>query len=167
MRIGDLLTPRPARTFADLARVLTDLRNRVSTCSTNVTAVLTDTAHILRHLHDYKEMFMVTKQEILDQLADVKTVLGETAKDVGRVADKLDQAVANGDLSEVAAAVAELKQMAEGIDARAEQSDPEQPADPAEPVGEQPAGEVDGGTGPDSGSDSGQPGGGDEPEQQF
>jgi hypothetical protein len=82
-----------------------------------------------------KEQIMATKDEILTQIADVKTVLVETGKDVGRVADKLDQAVANGNLTEVAAAVAELKSIAQGIDDRAETSDPEQtaPAEPANP----------------------------------
>jgi hypothetical protein len=89
-----------------------------------------------------KETLMATKDEILTQIADVKTLLVETGKDVSRVADKLDQAVANGNLTEVADAVAELKSIAQGIDDRAEASDPEQtttPGDetPAEP--EQPA----------------------------
>ncbi len=81
------------------------------------------------------ECLMATKDEILAQIADVKTVLVETGKDVGRVADKLDQAVANGNLTEVADAVAELKTIAQGIDDRAEASDPEvtEPVEPANP----------------------------------
>ncbi len=85
------------------------------------------------------ETLMATKDEILAQIADVKAVLLETGKDVNRVADKLDAAVANGNLTEVADAVAELKSIAQGIDDRAEASDPETtetPADetPAEPT---------------------------------
>ncbi len=76
---------------------------------------------------------MATKDEVLAQIADVKNLLVETGKDVNRVADKLDQAVAAGDLSEVSAAVAELHQIAQGIDDRAEASDPEQSAEPDEP----------------------------------
>jgi hypothetical protein len=88
-----------------------------------------------------KETLMATKDEILAQIADVKTVLVETGKDVGRVADKLDQAVANGNLTEVADAVAELKTIAQGIDDRAEASDPEQaaPVEPEAPADETPA----------------------------
>ena len=82
-----------------------------------------------------KEQIMVTKDEILTDLADVKNILVETGKDVNRVADKLDEAVENGNLTEVAAAVAELKTIAQAIDDRAEASDPEQttPAEPTEP----------------------------------
>ncbi|GAA2346831.1 hypothetical protein [Dactylosporangium salmoneum] len=82
-----------------------------------------------------KEQIMTSKDEVLAQIADVKTLLVETGKDVSRVADKLDQALANNDLTAVSEAVAELKTIAQGIDDRAEASDPEQPAtgEPAEP----------------------------------
>lgn len=71
------------------------------------------------------ECLMTAQDDVLAQIAAVKTVLTETKKDVGRVADKLDAAVASGDLSAVSAAVAELKDIAQGIDDRAEASDPE------------------------------------------
>lgn len=90
-----------------------------------------------RQLRTLKEQTMASKQEVLDALADVKNLLVETSKDVTRVADKLDQAVTNNDLTDVQAAVAELRSLAQGIDARAEQSDPEpatQPEQPAEPT---------------------------------
>lgn len=86
-----------------------------------------------------KEQIMATKDEILADIADVKNILVETGKDVSRVADKLDTAVANGNLTEVADAVAELKQIAQGIDDRAEASDPEQTTTPADETPAEPA----------------------------
>ncbi len=79
---------------------------------------------------------MVTKDELKTQIGEVKTILTEARKDVNRVADKLDQAAANGDLTGVSAAVQELRELAQGIGDRAEQSDPETPApvEPAEPA---------------------------------
>ncbi len=82
---------------------------------------------VIRRLDQLKEIIVTTKQELLDAIADVKNVLVETGKDVARVADKLDAAVANGDLTDVAAAVAELRALAQSVDERAEASDPEQP----------------------------------------
>lgn len=83
---------------------------------------------------------MVTKDELKAQIGEVKTILTETQKDVDRVATKLEQAVANNDLSDVAAAVQELRTLAQNVGDRAEQADPEQPATPAEPDNPQPAG---------------------------
>lgn len=93
--------------------------------------------HIIRDLHAAKEAIVTSKEEVLAQIADVRNLLVETGEDVRRVADKLDAAVAAGDLSDVSAAVAELRGLAQGIDDRAEQSDPEQVDsgdEPTEPV---------------------------------
>ncbi len=102
--------------------------------------IAADVAHVLRHQHELKEALVVTKDELKTQIADVKTVLTEARKDVNRVADRLDQAVANNDLSDVSAAVQELRELAQGIGDRAEQSDPEQPAQPEQPVVTEPVG---------------------------
>lgn len=87
--------------------------------------------HIVKDLHALKEQVMATKDEVLAQIADVKTLLGEVRKDVGRVADKLDEAVANSNLDDVAAAVADLRGVVQDIDDRAETASPE-PAAPVE-----------------------------------
>jgi hypothetical protein len=77
-----------------------------------------------------ERLIMTAQDDVLAQIADVKTLLVETGKDVTRVADKLDAAIASGDLTAVSAAVAELKTIAQGIDDRAEASDPELPVEP-------------------------------------
>lgn len=96
--------------------------------------ILDRLARVEHRQHELKEQTMATKDEILAQIADVKTTLVETGKDVARIADKLDVAAANGDLTAVSDAVAELKSLAQGIDDRAEASDPEAPAEPEQPV---------------------------------
>ncbi len=68
---------------------------------------------------------MASKDEILAQIADVRTLLDEVRKDVGRVADRLDEAVANNNLDDVSAAVADLRGVVQAIDDRAEAAAPE------------------------------------------
>lgn len=109
-----------------------------SRIETTLRRIAVDQQHLLRHAHETREILMVTKDELKTQIGEVKTILVEAQKDVGRVADKLDQAVANGNLDDVSAAVAELRGLAQGIGDRAEQSDPEQPATPTEPTDENP-----------------------------
>lgn len=99
-----------------------------------------------------KEIIMTTKDEILAELADTKTVAEETRKDTERLASgftvvsgqlkdvqaKLDAAIANGDLSAVSAAVADLKVSIQDTDDLVESASPEatpQPAQPQTPAG--------------------------------
>lgn len=97
---------------------------------TTIRRIAVDVAHLLRHVHELKEIVMVTKDELKTQIGEVKTILVEAQKDVGRVADKLDQAVEAGNLDDVSAAVTELRTLAQGIGDRAEQADPETPVEP-------------------------------------
>jgi hypothetical protein len=92
--------------------------------------------HIHRTVHRLEEQQMTTKDEILAQLGGVKTTLVETKKDLGRVAEDLRTALANNDLSAIAASVDELQNLATGIDADAEAASPEPTMEPAP---EQPA----------------------------
>lgn len=83
-----------------------------------------------------QEQHVATKDEILAQIGEVRNLLVETQKDVGRVADKLDEAMAGGDLAAVGEAIADLRGIAQTINDRAEQSSPEAvaPDEPTEPV---------------------------------
>lgn len=92
---------------------------------------------IHRHLHELKENIVSSKQEVLAELGEVKTILVEAGKDVNRVADKLDAAVAAGNLDEVSAAVDELRTLATSVGERAEAADPEpvvEEPSPEEPI---------------------------------
>jgi hypothetical protein len=89
--------------------------------------------HILRHVHEMKEQAMADKAEVLAQIADVKTLVVELTKDVGRAIDKLDEAVANQNFDEVSTAVADLRTAIQDVDARVEAAAPE-PATPEQPT---------------------------------
>jgi len=78
------------------------------------------------------ERLMATKDAILAQIAEVKALLVETGKDVDRIADKLDEAANDGDLTAVAEAVTELHSLAQGINDRAEAADPEPAPEPGD-----------------------------------
>lgn len=93
--------------------------------------IAADVAHALRHQHELREILVSTKQEILDSVREVNGILVEARKDVGRVIDKLDEAVANGNLDDVAAAVNELRPVAQAIGDAAEKAVPESPVEPA------------------------------------
>ncbi len=92
--------------------------------------------HIVKDLHALKEQVMADKAEVLAQIADVKTLVAELKKDVERVADRLDEAVANSNLDEVSAAVADLRTAVQDIDERAEAAAPEDTTPADQPVDE-------------------------------
>jgi hypothetical protein len=112
-----------------------------SRIETTLRRIAADVAHVLRHQHELREILVSTKQEILDSVREVNGILVEARKDVGRVIDKLDEAVANGNLDDVAAAVNELRPVAQAIGDAAEKAAPEAPVEPTpapenpEPVG--------------------------------
>lgn len=90
--------------------------------------------HLHKHIHALMEEIVSSKQEVLDALAGVKATLVETGKDVTRVIGKLDEAIANGNLDDIAAAVNELRPLAQSIDDAAEAAVPEPTAEPTEPA---------------------------------
>lgn len=89
--------------------------------------------HVLRHVHELQETIVTTKQELLGQLGEVKSLAVETFKDVGRLVDKLDEALAAGNLDDVAAATGELRTLVQDVNDRVEAAAPEPPAEPEEP----------------------------------
>lgn len=72
---------------------------------------------------------MATKEEVLASIADVKVSLTELSSDVQRIIADLETAIANNDLTAVAAAVADLKSTVTTIDDAVETASPE----PTEP----------------------------------
>ncbi len=129
--------PQPQPIPPDLIHILAALRQDVADIADAVTGLRDGLAHLHRGIHHLRGDIMATKDEVLAQIADVKAVLVETGKDVGRVADKLDQAVADNDLTAVSAAVDELRGMAQAIDDRAEASVPEPTTDDSAPTSPQ------------------------------
>ncbi len=96
-----------------------------------VIAVGKGVAHIVKDLHELKEQIVSDKAEVLAQIADLKTLVVELTEDVGRVADRLDEAVAANNLDEVSAAVADLRDLVQAADDRAEAAAPEPVEEPA------------------------------------
>ncbi len=87
--------------------------------------------HIVKELHELKEQAMSDKAEVLAQVADVKALVVELTKDVGRVLDRLDAAIAAGNMDEVSAAVADLRSAVQDVDDRVEAAAPEPVEEPA------------------------------------
>lgn len=81
-------------------------------------------------INELKELIMVTKDELLTQLDEVKALATETASDVTRVLEALEAAVANADLTAVATSVSELRSIVEGADAALEAAVPETEPEP-------------------------------------
>ncbi len=94
--------------------------------------------HIVKDLHELKEQAMSDKAEVLAQIADLKTLVVELSKDVGRVADRLDEAVAANNLDDVTAAVSDLRGLVQAADDRAEAAAPEPVEEPAAGEGGEP-----------------------------
>ena len=81
-------------------------------------------------INELKDLIMVTKDELMTQIDEVKALAAETASDVTRVLEALEVAVANNDLTAVAANVAELRTIVEGADAALEEAVPETEPEP-------------------------------------
>jgi len=79
-------------------------------------------------------LLMATKEEVLASIADVKTALVELQSDVQRIITDLETAIANNDLTAVAAAVEDLKATVTTIDEAVETASPEPTEPPVEPT---------------------------------
>ncbi len=139
VQIGDFLPPR--RPLADLARVLTDVRNRVAACVVNVGAVLSDTAHILRHVHELKETLMADFSALNAKLDENAQAITEAVARVDADVQALRDEVArlqldSDDQAQVDAAVAKVQASIDTLKAVDPVRDVEEPADiePTEPT---------------------------------
>lgn len=83
--------------------------------------------------NELRELIVTTKQELLDEVASLKELVVETNDDIARVLEKLDQALADNDMTEVATAVAELRTLVQAGDDALEAADPEVVEPPVEP----------------------------------
>ncbi len=133
VQISDFLPPR--RPLADLARVLTDVRNRVAACVSNVGAVLGDTAHILRHVHELKEITVARFDELNRVLDEQATAITDAVARVDQdVQDLKDQIAAlqldTEDQAQVDAAVAKVQQSIDTLKAVDPVRDIEEPTEP-------------------------------------
>ncbi len=131
--IGDFLPPR--RPLADLARVLTDVRNRVGVCVTNMGALLGDTAHILRHVHEMKEITVARFDELNRVLDEQATAITDAVARVDAdVQDLKDQIAAvqldSDDQAQVDAAVAKVQASIDTLKAVDPVRDIEEPTEP-------------------------------------
>lgn len=138
MRLTDLLRPTP-RPFADLARVLTDVRNRVATLATNTRALLQDTAHTIRHLHELKELIVANFADLNAALDAHNTALqGAVVRvndDVQALKDQISRLeLDTDDQAQVDAAVARVQSAVDALNA----VDPVTADVPVEPTPEQP-----------------------------
>jgi outer membrane murein-binding lipoprotein Lpp len=79
---------------------------------------------------ELKEIIVTTKDELLAEVASLKDLVTETNDDIARVLAKLDEALANEDLTEVATAVGELRSLVQEGDDALEAADPETPPAP-------------------------------------
>ncbi len=82
---------------------------------------------------------MATKEEVLASIDGVKTSLVELSSDVQRVIDALNEAIAAGDLTAIAAGVAELQTIVTAVDDAVEAVSPEPTEPPVEPTPTEPA----------------------------
>lgn len=94
-------------------------------------------AHVYVSAEDpeLKEILVATKEEILAQLVTLGDTLTEIGSDVARIAADLAAAVANNDLTAVAAKVAELQTVSDTIESAldAASPDPDDVPTPTEP----------------------------------
>lgn len=74
---------------------------------------------------ELKEILMTTKDELLANVASLRELVVETNSDIQRVIEKLDAAIAAGDLTEVAAGVEDLRTLVQAGDDALEAADPE------------------------------------------
>ena len=83
-------------------------------------------------LAELKELIMTlpTKDEVLASLGGVRAPLTELASDVTRLVGLFNTAIANGDLTAIAAATAELAGIATAIDEAVEAAAPQPVAEP-------------------------------------
>lgn len=83
-------------------------------------------------LAELKDIIMTlpTKDEVLAALDGVRATLTELSSDVARLVAEFNTAVANNDLTAVAAAAAELGTIATAIDAAVEAASPQPVAEP-------------------------------------
>lgn len=81
-------------------------------------------------LTELKEALMATKDEVLASLTAVRETLVELGTDVARLVDLFNEAVANGDLTAIAALAAELGTISTAIDAAVEAAAPEAEQEP-------------------------------------
>lgn len=83
---------------------------------------------------ELKELLMSTKEEVLAELAAANELATETNKDIARVIAKLDEAIANQDLTAVSEAVATLRATQQAGDDALEAAVPEVVEPPVEPT---------------------------------
>lgn len=88
---------------------------------------------ILNRIDRLEALIMSTKDEVLAAIADTKVLAEETKKDVARVIVKLDEAIANQDMTLVSEAVADLRSSVQATDDAAEAAAPEPVEPPTEP----------------------------------
>jgi hypothetical protein len=81
-------------------------------------------------LDEIKESIVATKDEVLAQIAEVKALAVENLEDTQRVIDKLDEAIANSDLTLVAEAVADLRATTQTTNDAIEAAAPEPVVEP-------------------------------------
>jgi hypothetical protein len=74
---------------------------------------------------ELKEILVATKEEVLANLTTLGDTLTEIGSDVARIATALEEAVANGDLTAVAAKAAELQSVATAIEAALDEASPD------------------------------------------
>lgn len=107
----------------------------VDNLSLSVSLPNTDPTDLL----EVKELLMATKEEVLASIDGVKTSLVELSSDVQRVIDALNEAIAAGDLTAIAAGVAELQTIVTAVDDAVEAVSPEPTEPPVEPTPTEPA----------------------------
>lgn len=83
---------------------------------------------------ELKELLMTTKDELLAEIASLKELVTETNDDIARVLATLDAALAAGDLTTIATAVAELRALVKSGDDAIEAAVPEPVEPPVEPT---------------------------------
>jgi hypothetical protein len=84
-------------------------------------------------LNEIKESIVATKEEVLAQVADLKALAVENLEDTQRVIAKLEEAIANQDLTAVAEALTDLKATTQATNDAIEAADPEVVEPPVEP----------------------------------
>lgn len=84
-------------------------------------------------LTEIKESIVATKEEVLAQVAELKALAVENLEDTQRVIAKLEEAVANNDLTAVQEALADLRSTTQATNDAIEAADPEVEEPPVEP----------------------------------